>query len=538
MKSLKIISLVLILMNPMISYSQEWIRTFDISRTVIPYQVKETYDHGILIGAAIDYVGIYKIGWIIKTDINGIVLWEKQLGNGSHMWLLQGLDTTKDGGIIISGRCDTLGQHFDPFLMKLNPCGEIEWCRFFHTANKADYGMKVKSLADGSYLMLIHEYNLTGYTDISVQLNHVDNSGNLIWEQKYFEQDSLGYAYTEKDLSVIQQNKYLITGTCYHALSGQSGPYWVWPMLILADSSGESVFELPFGYDNPFPEMIDGEGYQSIQINGTIFSSICHYQMVASGYSPALIKTTVEGNEVSYKDLVNNTPYGKASTLTKFNDSTLFIGIWYQKQNLQTSLSVIKTDTVGIIKKEKILNNSEYIPSDATFTHDKKYLIAAQECANYCIFHLWKLNENLEWDSIYTQPHVYDSLCPYPLTTSTLYSPCDIIESVVEPAWNTERVKLHIYPNPASSILHIEMPECIQKESKTAHLNVSTIFHQWTKDLHLEIHDLFGRLVYEKDVNKQETRISVDVSAWSSGLYTIRLVYGDTTVAVEKVVVE
>ncbi|HTX87707.1 MAG TPA: T9SS type A sorting domain-containing protein [Bacteroidales bacterium] len=157
---------------------------------------------------------------------------------------------------------------------------------------------------------------------------------------------------------------------------------------------------------------------------------------------------------------------------------------------------------------------------------------------NKYIFYLWKLNEDLEYDSIYTQPHRYDSLCPDSIQSGTLYFQCDVEVGIRENVINTEKVKMHIYPNPASDILHVEMPECIQKESKTEHFTVTTIFHQRYKDLWLQAYDAMGRMVFQQMVRPGEKEVMLNVSAWSPGMYYFRLVYGDTMVASQKAIIE
>ena len=519
-----------------LSFCQVWIKTFDVQNNVYSKQIKEAYDGGFLIGADIGVGNYLKIGWIIKTDINGNTLWEKQLGNGSKMWELLGLDVTHDGGVVIAGTCDTLGDDYDPFVIKLNPCGEVEWCKIFRTPNYTDFGKMILSLPDGSFIFHIHSWGNDTLGQF-IQLNHIDSNGEIIWEQIYFPQDSLGYPLIEHGLCLTQWGKILITGTCYHAIEGQNTPFWLWPMLILADSTGESVWEIPWGDNLPFPEQVGGEGFQSIQIDSSIFSSICDYHSPADNYSPCLIKTTSEGAPVSFKDLIDSTLYGKATTISKLSDSILFIGTGYTKMVNQPKLVVLKTETSGNIIKQKILNNKEWLANDATFTHDKKYLITAPDFINYWIFYLWKLNSDLEYDSIYTKPRVYDSLCPNPITSSTLYSTCDLATSVREPAFNTERVKMHLFPNPATTVLHVEMPECIQKNSKTEHLNVTTVLHKWNKELQLRVFDFMGRQVFYKCVKPQEKEVILDVSSWQSGMYFFQLLYGDTVVAEAKGIV-
>ena len=520
-----------------VSFCQEWVKTFrsDIYQT-FSYQLQEDYDKGIIIGGNLSTGSVMKIGWIIKTDINGNVLWEKQLGNGDRMWALDGIDKTPDGGVVVAGVCDTLDyEWWDPFVVKLSACGEIQWCHVFHNASDPDFGIKIRALPDNSYIFLLKDWGSEQLN--SVWLMHLDLNGEIIWEQQYFQSDTLVYPFNETDLEVAPDGKYLVTGTCYRPDSGQVQPYWLWPMMILADSTGEAVWEIPWGYAHPFSERIGGEGYQSVKMGHSIYTSICDYHYPDVHYAPCLIKTSLSGEPLSYHDLIPNTSYGKASTITKLSDSVLFIGAWYQSTSLP-NLSVLKTDTLGNVITEKVLNHSDYIPWDAILTHDQKYLITAWDFINNkYLFYLWKLNQNLDYDSIYTQPRVYDSLCPYPVTSSTLFFQCDLALGMMEPMKDTQKVRMHVYPNPGNEIIHVEMPECIQKQTETEHLTVTTIFHKWYKDLEFEVFDLFGKLIYNQLVKPSDREILINVSGWNSGMYYFRLSSGGTVVATEKVIV-
>ncbi|MCK9218702.1 MAG: T9SS type A sorting domain-containing protein [Bacteroidales bacterium] len=536
---LTILVLLFALSIPKISFCQGWVKTFSSSiYHTFSYQLTEDYDHGIIIGGNLS-VGrsIMKIGWIIKTDINGNILWEKQLGNGTRMWALDGIDKTPDGGVIVAGVCDTLDvDWWDPFIVKLTACGEIEWCHVFHTDNDRDYGMKIKALPDGSYIFLLKDWEVNPSN--SVWLMHLDVNGAIIWEQRYFQSDTLVSPYNETALDVLPDGKYLVTGTCYRPDSGQVQPYWVWPMMIMADSTGEAVWEIPWGYALPFPDWVNGEGFQSIKTDHAIYSCTSNYHGPDPNYSPCLIKTSLTGEPVSYHDLIPNTAFGKASTITRLSDSVFFIGVGYQNTSAHSTLSVLKTDTLGSIIKETILNHTDFIPWDAILTQDNKLLITAWNFIdNKYLFYLWKLNQNLDFDSIYTQPRVYDSLCPYPVTSSTLYFQCDLVVGMEEPVRDIEKVKMHIYPNPGNGIIHVEFPECIQKQTETKHLTVTTIFHKWYNDSDMEVFDLFGRLIFRQVVSPSEREVLLDVSKWSKGMYYLRLSNGGTVVATEKVVV-
>jgi len=107
-KSIQISILLLFLMPLITLKSQTWERTFSSSLDVYPYELKEHYDRGFVLCAGMAIGNLIKIGWIIKLDINGNILWDKKLGDGSNFLHLHGIGTTLDGGIIMTGVTDTL----------------------------------------------------------------------------------------------------------------------------------------------------------------------------------------------------------------------------------------------------------------------------------------------------------------------------------------------------------------------------------------------------------------------------------------------
>ena len=67
-------------------------------------------------------------------------------------------------------------------------------------------------------------------------------------------------------------------------------------------------------------------------------------------------------------------------------------------------------------------------------------------------------------------------------------------------------------------------------------ISAVTIFHQW-KAVMLEVYDLSGKKVFEKEVIRAETEIGIDVSGWRKGMYIFRLIFNDREVCNEKAVV-
>ena len=64
----------------------------------------ETYDHGFAILSNIEgYTYHVLSGWLIKTDINGNVLWERNFGKTNNYYSSsKSIKATSDSGIIIS----------------------------------------------------------------------------------------------------------------------------------------------------------------------------------------------------------------------------------------------------------------------------------------------------------------------------------------------------------------------------------------------------------------------------------------------------
>jgi len=513
---------------------QTWERTITSFSDVYPSELLETYDKGFILGAGIGIGNLIKIGWIIKMDMNGNIMWDKKIGNGSNLFYLNGIDNSNDGGLIFTGTTDTLNHdQWDPYVVKMNSCGEVEWCRIFQTDQKTEFGTKIRSLPDNSYAMLVYDWK----KDMSqgTFLYHLSQDGELIWEQEYFVQDTVIRTEYPRSLELTSENDFLITGYCYYPDSGQVTPWWLRPMIILADSSGEAVIELYWGYSLHF----GGEAFQTVSCDNGFYTCVSDYPYPPdTGFKPAIIKTSVTGIPVFFHDIIENTKWGKASTLDKISDSTFFAGIWYSYSDVVGSLSVAKVDTNGNLLKEKVIKQTEFIPRDAIVTSDQKYLITALDYqGNDLVTRLWKLNMDMEYDSIYTQPHNYDSLCDHAIPSETLFFPCDVIVSTQENELKAEREKMVVYPNPGHEEVHVKLPEIIQLQTSTTNFNIRTRLHKWYEDLTFQIADFSGKVILNRSVRPDEKEILIQVSGFNTGLYCFILRYKGNIVGIEKVLI-
>jgi len=204
----------------------------------------EAYDNGYFIIGPKD---TYRYSWIIKTDINGDILWDKKVGNGQYQSILGGIDQTLDGGFVVTGQSNKYDSWGDPVIMKFSACGEVEWCTVINTPGDGDRGRQVRSTSDSCYLIVAM------YSDPNpkyrIQLFKFDRSGELIWRQNY-PPDSLLFAEDSKNL-FVDCNCYLISASCYYPEPGGTGGYER-PYYIKTDTAGNVIWKLVYGSGNGF----------------------------------------------------------------------------------------------------------------------------------------------------------------------------------------------------------------------------------------------------------------------------------------------
>jgi len=161
-----------------------WDKTFGGIGYDVGYSVQITTDGGFLI---IGYTESFGAGdsdiWLIKTDNNGNMEWNKTYGgigydNG------QSVQLTYDGGYIITGTIDLCNENWlDVWLIKTDSNGIMEWNRSFGGAY-IDMGLSVQLSMDGGYIISgIQLCTVFGYADI--WLIKTDNNGNMEWNKTY-----------------------------------------------------------------------------------------------------------------------------------------------------------------------------------------------------------------------------------------------------------------------------------------------------------------------------------------------------------------
>lgn len=516
---------------------QIWPKVYLPNYGTSPFSVIRYYDNGFLIGGRyLTSDGLPINGLLIKTGINGEMLWYKMFGESNDGSGIFDLNQTLDGGVIIAGTTHQTDSWGDPFIMKLNACGENEWCRIYTVGqNRFDLARSVRQIPGGYIAYVYYGYDLS--SNEKVHLYRLDNDGDLIWQQLYGQTDSSMWGAEGYDMMVTDDDRYLITGFCYYPDSGTVFPKILRPLLIKVDSSGNVDWELPWSETDG--QSFHGESFRSIlDHQKNIYTCGRHIESSAPvpGDRPTVLKTDSIGNEIFYHDLVPDSWQAVIFTINWFADSTIALGGGWTYSNGEDHQGVFKVDTLGNILDSAELYWTIYSFSDAVVTNDNKlFLVSGQHTGNQWRTYAWKLNSDLELDSLYTHPYVYDSLCPYQIPSDTIPLDC-IIVGLDEPFLNPETGQIRIYPNPASDKIHIVLPDQLKTAEQNQAFQVTTVFHQW-KSARLEICDLFGRIVYSGEVYQSQKEVEIDVSGWPQGMYVVRVVYQNKTVGSENFII-
>ncbi|MCK4678888.1 MAG: T9SS type A sorting domain-containing protein, partial [Bacteroidales bacterium] len=479
----------------------------------------ESYDNGYVYAGKINQDQIPKYGWIFKTDINGEMLWDKKFGEYGDVTAVGGIKQTIDNGYILSGSTKKLDPYYDPFIMKLNACGVKEWCKILHLPYNMDFGTRILQLHNGNYIALLTYFSYV-YSE-RIWLMCFDDAGNILWKKVY--------AQTEPDiidedgfhLLLTVDSSIIITGIGAYPDSGTTNYKWR-PLFIKTDFDGNEKWTLPWGYTQYFK----GHGVMSVEDNkGNIYTAGRHIRNQPNyGYSPTLIKTSKDGEELFYSDVYDSTELGMSTTISWFADSTLVIGTGWRFPDEEVIEAVIKVDTTG-----NIITIKELIETDNTFQgsivdfDNKCVLMGGFYLDGNWDIYAYKFNQELEYDTIYTLPFVYDSLCPYPIVSDTIPLDCEVV-GLEEDQKVVERPKLTIIPNPAKDKIKVVLPEHITTHSKAAGFSVTTWRYQFNGDIQLEIYDMYGRRWHQQVIPGGDKEAEIPVRSLPAGLYVVRAV--------------
>jgi hypothetical protein len=167
----------------------EWNQTYGEAGWEYAHCVIETSDEGYAITGGYQPVGAdWSDFWLVKTDSAGNMEWNKTYGGPSEEFAYS-LVQTVDGGYAIAGR--TLYEYahppnYDFWLVKTDANGNMAWNKTYGRAY-IDRAYSVLQTSDGGYAMVgrTQARDASGFLLVDFWVIKVDRSGNVQWNKTY-----------------------------------------------------------------------------------------------------------------------------------------------------------------------------------------------------------------------------------------------------------------------------------------------------------------------------------------------------------------
>ena len=174
-----------------------WNKTFGGTGDDYGYAIAQTSDGGYaLVGSTTSYGAGNTDIWLVKTDGSGNFLWSKTFG-GAAAENAYCIVQSSDGGFAIGGVTSSSGAgSSDVYVIKTDTAGTVQWSKTYG-GSAGDYGLHIDQTSEGGFIVCgyANSFGAGGSDGYVIKL---DSSGNIQWSKLY------GGANNEAAYEIIQ----------------------------------------------------------------------------------------------------------------------------------------------------------------------------------------------------------------------------------------------------------------------------------------------------------------------------------------------
>ncbi|MBC7864651.1 MAG: T9SS type A sorting domain-containing protein [Bacteroidia bacterium] len=353
--------------------------------------------------------------WIVKTDANGNLQWQKTYG-GTAYELSTSIIQTSDGGYIIAGETnstdgDVTGNHgnYDAWIVKIDVNGNLQWQKCLGGSN-GDLGQSILQTTDGGYIV----GGTTGSTDGDVTGLHgtsqdvwmvkLDAAGNISWQKclggtgtdGIFGVSLQGLNFRQVTIDTTYDGGYIIATNSAsndgdvsgHHTGGSTPDFDTW--IVKTDSLGAIQWQKSLGGTGV--EMTysvlhtsDGGYIVSAQTNSTDGDVTGNH----GNYDAWVIKLDSVG-AIQWQKCYGGTSADRACSISKTNDGGYFITGFASSHDGDVAgahgnfeVWTIKIDAAGVLQWQKTLGGTLKDVSSAGFqTADGGFIVSGNTNSN------------------------------------------------------------------------------------------------------------------------------------------------------------
>lgn len=195
--------------------NMQWNKTFGWQNIDAAFSIIQTMDDGYAIAGLTDGPSGGSDSWLIKTDSNGAMQWNRIYGTKRTVENIEQVIQASDGGYVLAGLYGPPENGPSDFLLiKTDVNGFVEWERTFGGSND-DMAKDVVQTSDNGYAIVGTTKSFgAGYSD--VWLVKVDSNGKMQWNQTF------GGVEEDYGFSLVQNKdeSLMICGTTNSSVGG------------------------------------------------------------------------------------------------------------------------------------------------------------------------------------------------------------------------------------------------------------------------------------------------------------------------------
>lgn len=274
--------------------------------------LQETSDGGFIIAGMTEVNPQTYDPFLIKTDSEGNLQWQRQYDygfgaddRGHAVW------QTSDGGYIIAGQTwlmHGLFGNYDMYIVKTDMNGNVQWTKIFYWADQGgDVAMGIQQLNDGGYII----GGFTQSTSWASYVIRIDSLGNALWSNIY-EGAWQSECY---DIQATPDGGFILTGT------ESSFDTDTDLLLMKLNANGDLLWKKIYGT----VEAEQGEFMQQLQDGGYIIAGMSSHG--AGGYDMYLVRTNSEGDSL-WSRTIGGFSDDRAFSVTSAQIGTYFVTGW------------------------------------------------------------------------------------------------------------------------------------------------------------------------------------------------------------------
>ena len=188
-----------------------WEKNMGTSNEDTGYTLQQASDGHYLVGGTYNYGFNTGQPYMIKIDDAGDIIWEKPAADG--LKIVKSLQETSDGGIIWAGQDGFSTSHWHGMITKTDADGNVEWSRKFYEPGILFNEIQcVRQTSDGGFV-ICGQMDASGYSSTGHRLIFViktDATGNVVWTKSDYALNSkTGNAY---DIQQTPDGGYILAG--------------------------------------------------------------------------------------------------------------------------------------------------------------------------------------------------------------------------------------------------------------------------------------------------------------------------------------